>query len=85
MSARLLGTKTFADLPDVMSPSDLAAFLPIGRNGVYEALQRTLSITMKARASSRKSQALKRPHTGSCRVECLAVPARRRRSLATIK
>jgi hypothetical protein len=28
----------FAELPDVLTPSELIAFLPIGRNSVYEAL-----------------------------------------------
>jgi excisionase family DNA binding protein len=30
----------FDELPDVLTPNDLIAFLPIGRNGVYEALKR---------------------------------------------
>ncbi len=30
----------FAELPDVLTPTDLIAFLPIGRNGVYDALKR---------------------------------------------
>jgi hypothetical protein len=30
----------FADLPDILTPRDLIAFLPIGRNGVYDALKR---------------------------------------------
>lgn len=29
----------FAQLPDVLTPRDLIAFLPIGRNSVYEALR----------------------------------------------
>jgi hypothetical protein len=29
----------FAELPDVLTPRDLIAFLPIGRNGVYGALR----------------------------------------------
>ncbi len=33
-------TTSFAALPDVLTPSDLIAFLPIGRNAVYEALKR---------------------------------------------
>jgi excisionase family DNA binding protein len=27
------------DLPDVMTPQDLIAFLPLGRNAIYELLQ----------------------------------------------
>jgi len=30
----------FADLPDILTPRDLIAFLPIGRNAVYSALKR---------------------------------------------
>jgi hypothetical protein len=30
----------FADLPDILTPRDLIAFLPIGRNAVYDALKR---------------------------------------------
>jgi excisionase family DNA binding protein len=30
----------FAELPDVLTPRDLIAFLPIGRNAVYDALKR---------------------------------------------
>jgi hypothetical protein len=29
----------FAELPDVLTPRDLIAFLPIGRNAVYDALR----------------------------------------------
>jgi excisionase family DNA binding protein len=29
----------FAELPDVLTPQDLIAFLPIGRNAVYDALK----------------------------------------------
>ena len=29
----------FAELPDVLTPRDLIAFLPIGRSSVYEALR----------------------------------------------
>jgi hypothetical protein len=29
----------FAELPDVLTPRDIVAFLPIGRNSVYEALR----------------------------------------------
>lgn len=31
--------KHFADLPDLLSPSDLVKFLPIGKNAVYELLK----------------------------------------------
>jgi|SRR5271170_6375881 len=31
--------KTFADLPDVLTPADVMAYLPIGRNAVYDALK----------------------------------------------
>jgi excisionase family DNA binding protein len=30
----------FADLPDVLTPHDVIAFLPIGRNAVYDAIKR---------------------------------------------
>ena len=30
----------FAELPDVRTPHDIIAFLPIGRNAVYDALKR---------------------------------------------
>jgi excisionase family DNA binding protein len=30
----------FADLPDILTPRDLMAFLRIGRNAVYDALKR---------------------------------------------
>ena len=30
----------FADLPDILTPHDLATFLPIGRNAIYDALKR---------------------------------------------
>lgn len=30
----------FADLPDILTPRDLIAFLPIGRNAVYDVLKR---------------------------------------------
>lgn len=30
----------FADLPDILTPMEVRAFLPIGRNAVYEALKR---------------------------------------------
>jgi hypothetical protein len=29
----------FADLPDILTPQDLMAFLPMGRNAVYDALK----------------------------------------------
>lgn len=29
----------FADLPDLLTPRDLIAYLPIGRDAVYQALQ----------------------------------------------
>ncbi|MGB8909096.1 MAG: helix-turn-helix domain-containing protein [Candidatus Cybelea sp.] len=29
----------FAELPDVLTPRDLIAYLPIGRNAVYDALR----------------------------------------------
>ena len=29
----------FADLPDVLTPEQLRAFLPLGRNAIYEALR----------------------------------------------
>jgi Helix-turn-helix domain len=29
----------FTELPDVLTPRDLIAFLPIGRNAVYDALR----------------------------------------------
>jgi hypothetical protein len=32
-------TRAFRDLPDVLTPRDLIAFLPIGRSSVYEALR----------------------------------------------
>jgi Helix-turn-helix domain len=32
-------TRSFEHLPDVLSPRDLIAFLPIGRSSVYEALR----------------------------------------------
>lgn len=32
-------TRSFEDLPDVLTPRDLIAFLPIGRSSVYEALR----------------------------------------------
>ncbi len=32
-------SRSFAALPDVMTPHDLIAFLPIGRNGVYDAIR----------------------------------------------
>ncbi len=31
--------KKFEDLPDILTPGDLMGFLPIGRNGVYDALR----------------------------------------------
>lgn len=37
-SVRAIGTQ-FAELPDVLTPRDLMAFLPIGRNAVYDALR----------------------------------------------
>jgi hypothetical protein len=30
----------FSDLPDILAPSDLVAYLPIGKNAVYELLRR---------------------------------------------
>lgn len=30
----------FADLPDILTPHDVIAFLPIGRNAVYDAIKR---------------------------------------------
>lgn len=30
---------SFSELPDVLTPRDLIAFLPIGRNAVYDALR----------------------------------------------
>jgi excisionase family DNA binding protein len=32
-------TVRFAELPDILTPQDLFAFLPIGRNAVYDALK----------------------------------------------
>lgn len=32
-------TRSFEDLPDVLTPRDFIAFLPIGRSSVYEALR----------------------------------------------
>lgn len=32
-------TRSFEDLPAVLTPRDLIAFLPIGRSSVYEALR----------------------------------------------
>lgn len=32
-------TRSFEELPDVLTPRDLIAFLPIGRSSVYEALR----------------------------------------------
>lgn len=32
-------TRSFEDLPDVLTPRDLIAFLPIGRSSVYGALR----------------------------------------------
>ena len=29
----------FAELPDVLTPHDVIAFLPIGRNAVYDAIK----------------------------------------------
>jgi len=29
----------FADLPDILTPRDLLAYLPIGRDSIYEALR----------------------------------------------
>jgi hypothetical protein len=37
---RLATAARFAELPDVLTPNDLIAFLPIGRNAVYDALKR---------------------------------------------
>jgi hypothetical protein len=37
-SASITGVR-FAELPDVLTPRDLIAFLPIGRNAVYDALR----------------------------------------------
>ena len=34
--------KTLAELSDVLTPSDLMDVLPIGRNGVYDALKANL-------------------------------------------
>ncbi len=31
---------TFDSLPDVLTPADLVAFLPVGRNTVYDLLSR---------------------------------------------
>jgi excisionase family DNA binding protein len=31
--------RSFAELPDVLTPRDLIAFLPVGRNSVYEAIR----------------------------------------------
>lgn len=36
--ARKSGAR-FAELPDVLTPRDVIAFLPIGRNAVYDALR----------------------------------------------
>ncbi len=30
----------FADLPDILTPRNVIAFLPIGRNAVYDAIKR---------------------------------------------
>jgi excisionase family DNA binding protein len=38
-SQQELGTVRFAELPDILTPQDLFAFLPIGRNAVYDALK----------------------------------------------
>jgi hypothetical protein len=32
-------TPRFAELPDLLTPKDLIAYLPIGRDAVYEALK----------------------------------------------
>ena len=33
---------SFEQLPDVLTPKDLIEFLPLGRNGVYNALDRRI-------------------------------------------
>lgn len=39
MNDTIQGRPRFADLPDILTPTELRAFLPIGRNAVYDALR----------------------------------------------
>ena len=39
MTSRPMSAR-FADLPDILTPHDVIAFLPIGRNAVYDAIKR---------------------------------------------